>query len=64
MSSHNETQSFYIFGAVLGALVLFTLFIGVMANAYSPSSDPLTDPLIMKQQQERIMPVGRSRIAE
>ncbi len=64
MSTHDDTQSFIIFSAVLGALVFFTFFIMVMANLFSPASDTLADPLVVAQQQERLMPVGRSRVAE
>ena len=64
MSTHDDTQSFIIFAVVLGALVIFTFFIMLMANIYSPASDTLADPLVVAQQQERLMPVGRSRIAE
>ncbi len=64
MSQQNDSSFFKTFGVVLGALVFFTLFIMVMANVFSPDADALADPLVAAQQQERIMPVGQSRIAQ
>ena len=63
-STTEDSRSFIIFGAVLGALVFFTFFILLMANLFSPASDSYADPLVVSQQQERLMPVGRSRVAE
>ena len=64
MSTNDDTQSYIVFAAVLGALVIFTFFIMLIANIFSPASDTLADPLVVAQQQERLMPVGRSRVAE
>ncbi|MEM7258439.1 MAG: hypothetical protein AAF404_13760 [Pseudomonadota bacterium] len=64
MSHQNDSSFFKTFGVVLGALVVFTVFIIVMANMFSPASDAMADPLVAAQQQERIMPVGQSRIAK
>ena len=64
MSHQNDSSFFKTFGVVLGALVVFTVFIVVMANMFSPRSDTMADPLVVAQQQERIMPVGKSRVAE
>lgn len=64
MSHQNDSGFAKTFGAVLGALVLFTIFILVVANVYSPRADAMADPLVAAQQQERIMPVGKSRVAE
>lgn len=64
MSHENDASFFRMFGMVLTALVAFTIFIMVMANVFSPVSDALADPLVEAQQQERIMPVGQSRVAQ
>ena len=64
MSHQNDSAFLKTFTVVLGALVLFTVFIMVMANMFSPRTDALADPLVAAQQQERIMPVGKSRVAE
>lgn len=47
---------------VLGALVLFTIVIAVLANSYSPKSDPATDPLVQRGLLKQIAPVGQSRV--
>ncbi len=62
--SHNDASFFKTFGIVLGALVLFTLFIGVVANIYSPPSDRSSDPLVLKEQAQQIAPIGKSRVAQ
>lgn len=64
MSGHEESTPYMMFAMVLGALVAFTFFIAIMANMFSPASDSLQDPLVAAQQQERLMPVGQSRIAQ
>ncbi len=64
MSGQQESTPYMMFAIVLGALVVFTLFIVVMAKMFSPASDPLSDPLVAAQQQERLVPVGKSRIAQ
>ncbi len=64
MSGHEESTPYMMFAIVLGALVVFTFFIGIMANAFSPASDLLNDPLVAAQQLERLMPVGQSRITQ
>lgn len=64
MSGQQESTPYMMFAIVLGALVVFTLFIIVMAKSFSPASDPLSDPLVSAQQQERLMPIGKSRIAK
>lgn len=64
MSGQPESTPYLMFAIVLGALVVFTFIIMIMANNFSPLADPLTDPLVAAQQQERLMPVGKSRIAD
>lgn len=64
MSGHQESTPYAMFAIVLGALVLFTLLIGVIANIYSPGSDRINDPIVAAQQRERLMPIGQSRIAQ
>jgi hypothetical protein len=64
MSHQNDSGFFKTFGMVLGGLVCFTIFIMVVANVYSPRADAMSDPIVASQQEARIMPVGKSRIAE
>lgn len=59
--SHSDSTFFKPFAYVLGALVIFTLFIMFMANLFSPASPD--DPLAMAEQRKSIAPVGRSRVA-
>jgi len=59
--SHSDSTFFKPFAFVLGALVLFTLFIMFIANALSPASPD--DPLVMAQTKNAIAPVGKSRVA-
>lgn len=47
---------------VLGALVVFTFFIAIIANIYSPKSDPDADPLVQQGLKKQIAPVGQSRV--
>jgi len=58
---HSDSTFFKPFAFVLGALVLFTLFIMFIANALSPASPD--DPLVMAQTKAAIAPVGMSRVA-
>lgn len=58
---HSDSTFFKPFAFVLGALVLFTLFIMFIANALSPASPD--DPLVMAQTKSAIAPVGMSRVA-
>ncbi len=58
--SHSDSNFYKSFAFVLGALVLFTLFIMFIANSLSP--DAGEDPLAMAEQQKFIAPVGRSRV--
>ncbi len=60
--SQSDSTFFKPFAFVLGALVIFTLFIMFMANVLSP--DSAEDPLAVAEQQKSIAPVGRSRISE
>ncbi|OED35534.1 hypothetical protein AB833_30440 [Chromatiales bacterium (ex Bugula neritina AB1)] len=62
MSGYEDTD-FKMFGMVLGALVFFTFFIIAMANIFSPPGMTSTDPLVAAQTQERLMPVGQSRVS-
>ena len=62
--SHNDDSSFFkTFVIVLGALVVFTVFIAIMANMFSPASDRSSDPLVQREQAQQIAPVGKSRVA-
>ncbi len=47
---------------VLGALVVFTFLIAIIANIYSPKSDSAADPLVQQGMKKQIAPVGRSRV--
>ncbi len=58
--SHSDSNFYKSFAFVLGALVLFTLFIAFIANTLSPAAGD--DPLAMAEQQKFISPVGRSRV--
>lgn len=64
MSGQQESTPYMMFAVVLGGLIVFTFFIAMMANVFSPASDSLKDPLVAAQQQERLMPIGKSRIAQ
>jgi len=52
------------FSIVLGALVLFTISIGFLANQFSASEGTYKDPLVQAQLYERLRPVGQSRTAQ
>jgi len=58
--SHSDSNFYKPFALVLGALVIFTIFIGIVANSWSPDSGP--DPLVMAQQKKALQPVGKSRV--
>lgn len=60
--SHSDSNFYKPFIFVLGALVIFTLFIGVVANMVSPKSPE--DPLVVAMTKKSIEPVGRSRVVE
>ncbi|MEM7258440.1 MAG: c-type cytochrome [Pseudomonadota bacterium] len=64
MNQHDDSSFFRTFALVLGALVIFTIFIAVVANIYSPASDRATDPLVQQEMQRQISPVGQSRVAQ
>ncbi len=58
--SHSDSNFYKSFAFVLGALVLFTLFIMYIANTLSPAA--AEDPLALAAQQKSIQPIGRSRV--
>lgn len=60
--SHSDSNFYKPFAFVLGALVLFTLFIMFVANMLSPESPD--DPLALAAMKKSIAPVGQSRVAE
>lgn len=60
--SQDNTSFFKPFVFVLGALVLFTLFIAYMAVVFSPPSDREADPLIRQSVLKQIEPIGKSRL--
>ena len=62
MSQVDDTSFFRTFALVLGALVVFTIFIAIIANIYSPASDRARDPLVQQEQARQIAPVGQSRV--
>ncbi len=62
--SQNDSGFYKPFVFVLGALVLFTVFIGFMAVMFSPASDRDSDPLVRQSTLLRINPVGNSRLAD
>lgn len=64
MEQLDDASFFRTFVMVLAGLVVFTVFIMVIANVFSPAFDAMADPLVAAQQQERIMPIGQSRVAE
>jgi len=59
--SHSDSTFFKPFAFVLGALIIFTLFIMFIANSLSPDSPD--DPLAIAEMQKSIAPVGQSRVA-
>jgi len=63
-SASNDADFLKVFVWVFGSLVVFTFFIGIMANTFSPKTSPDNDPLVIEQTKGRIMPVGMSRVAE
>ena len=62
--SQQDAGLYKSFALVLGALVLFTLLIIVIANIFSPSTDYSADPLIADTVKKQIEPVGRSNVRE
>ncbi|OED35533.1 hypothetical protein AB833_30435 [Chromatiales bacterium (ex Bugula neritina AB1)] len=60
--SHDDSSFYKPFVFVLGALVLFTLFIIALANLLSPKADPGSDPLVVQRILQQISPVGQSRV--
>jgi len=61
MSQHDN--AFYKpFVFVLGALVLLTVFLVIVANQLTPATDKFADPLVAQRLLETIEPVGRSRV--
>jgi cytochrome c5 len=63
MSHQDDSGFFRTFGLVLGALVLFTIFIALMANLFSPATDRSGDQLVQQQIADQIAPVGQSRVS-
>ncbi len=61
MSQH-DSNFYKPFVFVLGALVIFTLFIIAMANLFSPKADHAADPIVMQRILQQIAPVGKSRV--
>ncbi len=64
MSGQQESTPYMMFAGVLGTLLVFTFLIVIMAKMVSPASDSLKDPLVVAQQQDRLMPIGKLRIAK
>lgn len=63
MSKQHEAGFIKAFALVFGGLVFFTFSIAILANWSAPDfSDQ--DPLVQAQLQDRLMPVGQSRIAQ
>ena len=60
--SQQDTGLYKSFAAVLGALVVFTLLIIVIANIFSPPTDHASDPLVASNIKKQIEPVGRSNV--
>ena len=60
--SQQDTGLYKSFAAVLGALVVFTLLIIVIANIFSPPTDHSSDPLIASNIKKQIEPIGRSNV--
>ncbi len=60
--SHNDSNFYKPFVFVLGALIIFTVFIMFVANAWSPDSPD--DPLAIAAMKKSIQPVGQSRVDE
>jgi len=60
--SHNDSNFYKPFVFVLGALLIFTAFIMVVANVWSPDSPD--DPLAVAAMKKSIQPVGQSRVDE
>lgn len=64
MSQQDDASFFRTFAMVLGALVLFTIFIAVISNIYSPDADRARDPLVQEELVRQIAPVGQSRVEQ
>ena len=60
--SQQDTGLYKSFAAVLGALVVFTLLIIVIANIFSPPTDHSSDPLVASNIKKQIEPIGRSNV--
>ena len=60
--SHTDSNFYKPFVFVLGALIIFTVFILFVANAWSPDSPD--DPLAIAETKKSIQPVGQSRVDE
>lgn len=61
MSQH-DSNFYKPFIWVLGALVVFTFLIAILANMFSPLTDRSSDPLVLEGQKKQIAPVGQSRV--
>ena len=64
MGAHSDSNFLKAFAVVLGALVLFTLSIILLANRFSAVDSGYVDPLAKAQMIERLRPVGQSRVAQ
>ncbi len=64
VSVHQDKVFFKVFIGVLAGLALFTFAIAILANMFSPDGEGARDPLVQMQLEERLMPVGKSRIAQ
>lgn len=63
--SAQQDKAFYkVFVAVIGILVCFTFSIATLANVFSPDAQMQQDPLVQAKLQQRITPIGQSRVAE
>ncbi len=63
MSQH-DSDFYKPFIWVLGALLVFTFFIAIVANIFSPENDYSTDELVQQSIKKQIAPVGISRVLE
>ena len=62
MSQH-DSNFYKPFIWVMGALVVFTFIIALLANMFSPATDRSSDPLVIDGLKKQIAPVGKSRVA-
>lgn len=64
MSAHQDKDFYKVFIGVIAGLIFFTFSIAVLANKFSPDFQPEQDPMVQAQLKDRLMPIGKSRIAE